>query len=174
VDDVLVQAIENRLPQAAHLYYHLIVVAGAAGTGKTAALRTLSRRLGTEPVNVNLELSRRLLEVAERRRPLAVMPALQEIVRAREGEVVFLDNLEMLFHPALRQDPLRCLQLLARQRTVVATWSGTFANGDLAYGEPGHAEYCRRRAIDFLVVDSAKVSGKDSSGQVEEVPSPLT
>lgn len=152
--EALVQSIEGQLPQVALLYTRLLVVVGRAGTGKTAALRALARRQGTSPINVSLELSRALLAVDGPSRTLRVMPLLEEIVSQRPAEIVLLDNLELLFEPSLRQNPLRCLQLLARRRAIVATWSGTLDAGDVVYAEPSHHEYQRHRIDGFLVVNT--------------------
>ncbi len=43
-------------------YHRLLLVAAPAGAGKTAALREVRNRTGAALVNVNLELSRRMLE----------------------------------------------------------------------------------------------------------------
>ena len=57
----------------------------------------------------------------------------------------------MLFDSTLKQDPLRLLQHASRNRTVVAAWTGTFANGYLSYAAPDHPEY-RRYGEQGLVV----------------------
>jgi hypothetical protein len=75
-------------------------------------------------VNLNLVLSQRLPEHASKARPLRLRSALDEILAKTEGEIVVLDNIEVLFEPALKQDPLRLLQLASRNRTVVASWNG--------------------------------------------------
>ncbi|MEN6474686.1 MAG: BREX-3 system P-loop-containing protein BrxF, partial [Syntrophaceae bacterium] len=43
---------------------------------------------------------------------------------ARKARVVLLDNIEILFDVSLKQDPLRLLQGLSRNTTLVAAWSG--------------------------------------------------
>jgi hypothetical protein len=50
--------------------------------------------------------------------PLANLPA------AAQAGLVLLDNIELLFDVHLKQDPLRLLQGLSRNKTVVATWNG--------------------------------------------------
>ena len=40
--------------------------------------------------------------------------------------MVLLDNTEILLDPALEQDSGRLLQLVSRNRTIVASWNGTF------------------------------------------------
>jgi hypothetical protein len=54
---------------------------------------------------------------------------------------VLLDNLELLFDISLKLDPLRCLQDLARDKTIVAAWNGTVTAGHLTYATPDHPEY---------------------------------
>ena len=59
------------------------------------------------------------------------------------ADVVALDNIELLFDPALHQDPLVCLQGLSRNKTLIAAWGGNYVGGVLTYAEPGHPEYRR-------------------------------
>src|SRR5947207_14729168 len=89
------------IQQAASQYYRLVVLAGAPGSGKTAALQAVAQKLGCPLVNVNLELSRRMLELTRTQRSRQVERLLKEVVAATPGEVVLLDNLEILFDPAL-------------------------------------------------------------------------
>lgn len=150
--NALSQQITDRLDQAEQLYNSLILVAGPAGTGKTAALRQISESKGFPLVNVNLELSQRLLELTEKQRSLRCGQIVREIVDQAGAPVVLLDNLEVVFDPALRQDPLRLLQGLSRNRTIVASWNGQVVDGHLVYAEPGHPEYRRYSVSDLLIV----------------------
>ena len=61
-----------------------------------------------------------------------------------------MDNLELLFSPDLAQDPLRLLQGLARNRTIVASWPGFMRGAQLIYAEPSHPEYRRYPELDVL------------------------
>ncbi len=148
----LSQQIIDQLGQAEQLYNRLILVVGPAGTGKTAALRQMCEEGGSSLVNVNLELSQRLLELTEKQRSLRCGQIVKEIVDHAGGPVALLDNLEILFDPALRQDPLRLLQGLSRNRTIVASWNGLVQDGYLVYAEPGHPEHKRYPASDLLIV----------------------
>jgi len=103
-------------------------------------------------VNINLVLSERLLDLTSRQRALRVARIIDDIVGAHVGNVVLLDNIEMLFHPDLKQNPLRLLQGLSRNRTVVATWRGSFDGHALAYASPGHPEFCRFDDPEALIV----------------------
>jgi hypothetical protein len=72
--------------------------------------------------------------------------------------VVLIDNIEILFEVSLKQDPLRLLQQISRNRTVVATWNGTIAGGYLTYAATNHPEYRRYPAHDLLIVTLEKKS----------------
>ncbi len=63
-----------------------------------------------------------------------------------------LDNLELLFDVELKQDPLRLLQHISRNRNVVAAWNGHVDGGKLTYAEPGHPEYREYKAKELLLV----------------------
>src|SRR5713101_3140547 len=125
----LAEQILARIPDAAGLYNRLLLVVAPSGAGKTPALCEVAESTGYPVINLNLELSRQLLGLTERQRCLQVPALLDEIIQARPGEGVVLDNIEILFDVQLKQDPLRCLQGLSRNRTVVAAWNGTCAAG---------------------------------------------
>jgi hypothetical protein len=107
---------------------------------------------GYRCVNVNLELSRCLLELTQRQRQLQASRLLQNIIRVSNDQVVLLDNLGLLFDVSLKLDPLRCLQDLARDHTIVAAWNGTVTAGHLTYATPDHPEYRRYALEDLMVV----------------------
>jgi hypothetical protein len=68
--------------------------------------------------------------------------------------VVMLDNIELLFAPELEQDPLRLLQRLSRNLTIVAAWPGTVDGGCLTYAEPGHPETRRYSSPQACIVSA--------------------
>jgi len=149
----LADRVINRIGQAAELYHRLVMLVAPAGAGKTAALQDVHERTTAPLVNVNLELSRRMLDLTERQRALQLPRVLSEIVSDSVAEVILLDNIEVLFDVSLKQDPLRLLQGLSRNKTVVAAWSGTIDGEHMVYATPGHPEYKRYFLRDFLVVN---------------------
>ena len=152
--DRLADRIESKINQAAALYYRLVLVVGPSGAGKTPALRAVSDRTGVPLTNVGLELSRRMLDLTARRRTLRLPHLLREIVQndVEPQATALLDNTEVLFCADLGQDPLRLLQGLSRNRTIVAAWNGTITDGMLLYASPGHAEHRHYRVSEFLAV----------------------
>ena len=148
----LADQIIRQIDHAAELYYRLVLVIAPAGAGKTTALQDVRDRISAPLVNVNLELSRRMLELTERQRALQLPRLLSEIVNATQADVILLDNIEVLFDVSLKQDPLRLLQGLSRNKTVAATWNGSVDNEHLVYATPGHPEYKRYPKRDVLAV----------------------
>ena len=150
MNDDPVAAILSGVEAARDLYHRLILVVGPCGAGKTATLRAVAAHAGAPVRNLNLELSRRLLDLTARQRLLEVPRMLDDLI-GRDRPLVLLDNTELLFDPTLRQDPLALLQRASRNRTIVAAWNGTVDNGYLNYAEPNHPEH-RRYPRDGLVV----------------------
>ena len=148
----LADQVMRSIDQAAELYHRLIMLVAPAGAGKTAALRDVHQRRGAPVVNVNLELSRQMLDLTERQRALQLPRLLSEVVNTSETDVILLDNIEVLFDVSLKQDPLRLLQGLSRNKTVVVAWSGSVDGEHLVYATPDHPEYRRYPLRDIMVV----------------------
>ena len=115
-----------------------------------------------------------MLDLSVRQRALQLPRLLGEIVGEATRELVLLDNIEILFDVHLKQDPLRLLQGLSRNKTVVAAWNGKITRDEwkmksderqpsdsllntqssslyLTYAVPDHTEYRRYPIRDFLV-----------------------
>lgn len=104
-------------------------------------------------MNVGVELGRLLLDLSERQRRLKVATLLVALgTPAASDEIVLLDNLEILFARALAQEPLRLLERVSRNSTLVAAWRGTIVGGALCYASPDHPEHRREPLGDHMVV----------------------
>jgi hypothetical protein len=139
------------IKEVAALYHRLLLLVAPSGSGKTTALQDLAERTGAPLINVNLEVSKGLLDLSGRQRALKLPQILQDVVSAG-ADVVLLDNMEVLFDVSLQQDPLRLIQGLSRHRTIVATWNGTVHDGHLRYATPEHLEYRRYPLRDLVIV----------------------
>lgn len=135
---------------AATLYHRLVLVVGPARTGKTQLLQAASAEYGWPLINLNQRVSELLLELTQRQRALRVPRLVADVLDSTGAAIVLVDNLELLFSPDLAQDPLRLLQGLARNRTVVASWPGVMVGRQLTYAEPSHPEYRRYPEPDTL------------------------
>lgn len=132
-------------------YHRLVLLVGETGSGKTGVLQDIAEEYGTSVINVNLALSSELLDLTAKQRALRLPGILDQILN-RPQAVVVLDNNEILFDQDLKQDPLRLLQGISRNRTVVASWNGTFHGGRLIYAETSHPEYRCYDAVDVIIV----------------------
>lgn len=149
--ELSLERILNKIQDATQLYYKLIFVVGSSGSGKTSVLRAVHERTGVPVINVNLELSKAMLELSERQRMLQLPKLLSDILGQTNADIILLDNIEILFAVSLKQDPLRLLQGLSRNKTIVASYSGMIDGEYLIYAEPDHPEYKRYPTRDLLI-----------------------
>ena len=138
------------------LHSKLILLAGPSRSGKTQLLRQLGAQLKLEPLNVGLELGRRLAATPNHERGFAAGELLREIAQHKQyGEraeaPLLLDNLELLFEPSLQINPLDLVRRLAHSRRVVAVWPGELRGDRLVYADMSHAEH-RHCSPDGVVV----------------------
>lgn len=143
------------------MYSKLVLVVGPPRSGKTGAFSELAKRSGWQRINVSLQLSERLLDLTQKQRAVRVAGLLEEVAKTAASEVVLLDNIELLFAAELAQDPLRLLQGMSRNRTVVASWPGSFDGRVLTYAEPGHREFKKYASPQAVIVTTANAQTTD-------------
>ncbi|MHB8115590.1 MAG: BREX-3 system P-loop-containing protein BrxF [Acidithiobacillus ferrivorans] len=157
--------IKRSLQAAEGLYHRLVLLVGETGSGKTGVLRDVAEEFGTSVINVNLALSNALLELTGKQRSLR-LPGIFDHIAGKAQSPVVLDNLEILFDKDLKQDPLRLLQGISRNRAVVASWNGTMTSGRLLYAETGHPEYRSYDSVDALIVGMDGTATIDSAKNI--------
>lgn len=158
----------DAVPTVQDLYYKLILAVGPARSGKTAGLAMVAQHRGWVRLNVNMRLSEPLLELTQKQRKVKVAAILDETIRAENSSVVILDNIELLFAQELEQDPLRLLQGLSRNQTIIAAWPGTIDGGCLTYAEPGHPEARRYVGPQACIVSTADTTMASEAVSAEE------
>jgi len=153
----LAEQVLSKIDHLYELYHRLMIIAAPTGSGKTRTLQEVHKRVNAPLINLNIEISRRMLDLTERQRAVQTLRLLGEMIDAVQGNTILLDNIEILFDVALKQDPLRLLQGLSRNHTIIASWNGSIENGFLTYAVPGHPEYRRYQLHegDFLVIAPA-------------------
>lgn len=134
--------LERYIDQLGELNNKLIVLAGPRGSGKTKLLQELGTKRGVQPLNVNLELGRRLSATPHAGRGFSVGQLLRDIAdKERKDDLLLLDNLELLFERGLQINPLDLIKRLAHSKRVVAVWPGELRGNRLYYAEMTHPEY---------------------------------
>lgn len=144
--------VKKSLCSAESLYYRLVLLVGKSGTGKSTILYKVAQGLGISVINVNLIISRKLLELTSKQRTLRLPSILDETCSYTKYPVI-LDNIEVLFDKNLMQDPLRILQYISRNRIILSSWNGTFSQNKLLYAESSHPEFKSYGNIDALIID---------------------
>lgn len=152
MSEFLADMIIKKIDEARYFYYHLVLVVGPSGSGKTEVLKRVSALTDVPIINVNLELSKKMLNMSERKRLVELPLLLSAIASVGQSDLVLFDNTEILFHPDLKHDPLRLLQNLSKSKTIVASWNGSIVEGYLCYATSDHPEYRRYKIQDFLAL----------------------
>ena len=138
----MLHRLRQTVDELSGLHTKLILLIGPPGSGKSSVLAKLGSERQLAVLNVGLELSRRLSQVARDQRPLAASRILRQLADDRSfQDLLLIDNVEVLFDASLKADPLGLLKQLARNVRVVAAWPGELREGRLIYAEMGHPEH---------------------------------
>lgn len=143
----------NRLvDEVAALNSKLILLVGRPGCGKTGCLKALAEQRGLSVMKVGAELGRLLAATPQQQRAFQASTLMRDLAdKYAGGDLLLLDNLEVLFEPGLQVDPLDLLRRLANARRVVAVWPGELRGDRLVYAEMSHPEH-RDYSRDGVVV----------------------
>jgi hypothetical protein len=134
--------LDRLVDEIAALHSKLVLLIGPPGSGKTKLLGQLAASRAAKVMNVGAELGARLAALPQRQRVLQANVAMRDLAdEYASGDLLLLDNIELLFDQSLRLDPLDLLKRHAHTRRVVATWPGQLHEGRLSYAEIGHPEY---------------------------------
>lgn len=131
--------------EVAALNSKLVLLIGPPHSGKTALLRSLAASRGVTPLNVGAQLGGLLAGMPQRQRRLQTTTILRELAdKHAPGDLLLLDNIELLFDRSLQLDPLDLLKRHAHAKCVVAVWPGELQGdartGRLTYADIGHPE----------------------------------
>ena len=133
-------------------YYKLILLVGPIGSGKTQILKKISSDYNYDYINLNLKLSEKLINIPFEERCYYVDDFMEEILSQSKTDVTILDNIEILFAPHLKIDPLKMLKNMSKYKKIITSWGGSYINGILTYAEPGYPEYRRYKKDDLDII----------------------
>ncbi len=86
-------------------------------------------------------LSAALLPLLPAQRSSATAAALAQALQPYGAGPILCTDIDLLFEPALRLEPLRLLRDHSRQTTLVVLWPGAWVGSLLTYAVPAHAHY---------------------------------
>jgi hypothetical protein len=156
VDVEMISRLETLTSEISALHSRLILLIGPPRSGKTALLNSFGERMGMVPLNIGSELGRQLMPVPHKQRHLQAGNLLRELADIHvTGDLLLIDNIELLFDPTLQLSPLDLLKKQAHTKKVVAVWPGELRGegrtSRLTYAEMGHPEQ-RDYATDGVVL----------------------
>ena len=138
----MIESLERLVDEVAALHSKLVLLIGKPGSGKTGLVHVLGQNRGATPLNIGSALGSRLAVIPQRQRCLQTNTILRDLAdQYAMGDLLLLDNIELLFDRALQLDPLDLLRRHAHARRVVAAWPGELRDGRLIYAEMGHPEH---------------------------------
>jgi len=148
----MLEQLERLIGEIGDLNSKLVLLVGPSRSGKTKLLRELGAKLNIEPLNVGMELGRRLAATPNNKRGFSAGELLREIAdKERTDDPLLLDNLELLFEKGLQINPLDLVKRLAHSKRVVAVWPGELRGDRLIYADMSHPEH-RDYSRDGVVV----------------------
>ncbi len=130
--------INEQLDTISYRRHQLLIVCGVTCSD---ILQGYASAANVPYVSLSLELSKELLEIPVSKRGRKVGQLVDHIIKQQGSNIICFDHLELLFHPQLHQDPMRLLEDISRNTTIIAGWNGYYENGKLTYAEPGHPEF---------------------------------
>ena len=147
----LLDALGRLVDEIGTLQSKLILLVG--NSDKTKLLHALAQRFDTVPFNLGVKLGHRLAATPASERGFSMTELLREVTSSVHGDApLLLDNLEVLFEPSLKINPLDLIKRLAHARRVVAVWPGEVRDDRLVYasmGHPEHRDYSREGIVVF-------------------------
>lgn len=112
----------------------------SATTNQQKLINDINRE-GIPTVNIGLYLSEQLRLVPSDKRPFDVAKWLRKAINDQKNDVVCLHNIEYLFDPELKQNPVKLLEAHSGNTVLLVIWPGKAENGVLNYATPEHPEY---------------------------------
>ncbi len=154
------QLLKEKIEQCEYQYNRILLLVGKFGSGKTKLLQTISKAYNYPYINLNLTLSERLLNLNNNERSLLDLnDIMSDIVNSNASKVIILDNIEIVFNPELKRDPLQLFRHISRNKTIIVSWPGKYENQKLSYAEPHHPEYFEEKVTDLTIHSLSEQEG---------------
>ncbi|HHG3514276.1 TPA: BREX-3 system P-loop-containing protein BrxF [Vibrio parahaemolyticus] len=134
----LLQHVENACLEAEFRSFKLVFVVIPEDFRRDIEGEILNNSIGF--VNVSKALARKLVSLSIRERVRRLEAEVDKIAND-SGSSVWLTKLDVLFEPALDNDPMRLLKGIAKSKTVVAIWPGEITETSVVYSKPGKPDY---------------------------------
>lgn len=117
----------------------------------SAKSRRMFQEASFQCLNLNLELSKKILDKVDKTRPQNISFLVHEIIEEIEGPVL-LTNYEMLFDPRYQLDIIRLFVDLARNKQLAVKCNAYLDGNYFQFSEPDYDDYHRYDLGRYAVV----------------------
>jgi len=118
---------------------------------KEKLIKQKNNKYFIKKINISLELSKKLKEIPRPKRSTYLHKCLTKILHRFNFNVLWIERIQILFHPELEFNPIQFFQNASRNKTIILSWDGEYKNSKLIYAEPGHQEYRVFSTIDAQI-----------------------
>lgn len=138
--------------------HKLIILLGKFGSGKTAILKQTANAVEGKYLNLNMELSEKLLGIPishylDGATVHAIIDQLCEDASPHQ-EPLLVDNLEILFSPELGKiNPIDTFKRISRERPVVIALPAYRQGLSAIYSSSGHEDYVVMPLEEYIVIE---------------------
>ena len=133
-----------------------VFLVGPSGSGKTKFLLNLSQKETLPYISLNVELSKKINELTIGDKDWEIF--LSNVINAQTGDIILLDNTELLFTRDLSINPIRLLKSQNRRKVIIMVWNGEYNGTTLTYGNPGDEDYRKFSSNDLDGIEIIKMS----------------
>ena len=92
-------------------------------------------------ISIGRELSSFLIVASDADQSRTARQWLEDELRKKAPGPVVCKDIDLLFHPSLKLDPLALFRQISRHTKVIVLWPGEYKNGVLSYAVPEHKHY---------------------------------
>ncbi|MFC2055645.1 BREX-3 system P-loop-containing protein BrxF [Chloroflexota bacterium] len=92
-------------------------------------------------IALNKELSQLLIRKQQSDYSKEIIYWVSQRINDIEEEPILLSDIEILFEPSFKLDPLVIFKQASRNKKLLVLWPGEFRNNKLGYAIPEHAHY---------------------------------
>lgn len=156
---MLIEKLLNTLDLIKHEYFKLIIITGPFASGKTRILKKLADRPGFSYLNMNLELTNRLMGIKESDYDTRAQELVKDMIDDYSDTILLIDNIELFFSPEIGKiDPVSAFKNLSRDKIIVISIPGKHRGGKIIYSSLDRNDYLEMDISDLAVIDLGGVS----------------
>jgi hypothetical protein len=148
----------KKISKAKQRYYKLLLIVGKHGSGKTSLLKKFQQQFQSPLINLNYEISEKLQNVHQDEWDTKIESLISKLSSGTDNPIL-IDNTEILFSPEFHLNPLQILKRISRTCVVIASWPGTYSNGQLVHGDINDDEYFVAKGTEIADIEICPLSG---------------